>query len=620
MVENRKQNTTFYPLSSIVNKNPMDEIARIRERTDLVSFISEYISLKKMGRNFKAICPFHQEKTPSFIVSPERQIWHCFGGCGKGGDVFTFLMEYENLEFVEALRILAKRAGVELRESGFERGISSKKERIYILNKIAMDFYHFVLTKHKAGEEALKYLIDIRKIDSKLIETFMIGLSPKDGTSLSNYLIQKKKFKKEDLIEAGLAFYRGLSTGQVRVLDFFRNRIMFPLLDQRGNVVGFSGRAIEESLSSGKYINTRDTIVYHKGSMFFGLNIAKDEIKKMDKAIIMEGEFDVISSYGIGVKNVIAVKGTALTDNQASLISRFTDNVCLCFDQDDAGYEATKRSLSSLEKKGLNITVAEVKNGKDADEAIKNDPISFKKSIKQDVAVYDYLLSRILSIYDKDTIDGKRKISVNFLPIISRIGNEIVKEHYLRKLSTKLDISLDALVKEMEKIEKKEAINIKENIVSVKKQSLTRREVLEEYLTSLVIQYENPKIVLEKANHTLSNYEFETLSYGKVLNHLLIFLKKSPVFNSRNFLETLPKELLATYDTCFLYPLPKFSDTKHSEMEAVKIATELRVLFLKDKIKEISSNLRSREKEEDIKKIEVLEKELSSIINLLSEG
>jgi DNA primase len=169
----------------------MDEVTQIRERIDLVSFISEYFPLKKMGRNFKAVCPFHNEKTPSFVVSPERQIWHCFGGCNKGGDVYTFLMEYENLEFVEALRILAKRTGIQLRESSFDVGVSSKKEIIYKLNRAALDFYHYVLTKHGAGKKALAYLAENRKLDARLIETFMLGFSPKEGDSLSNYLINK---------------------------------------------------------------------------------------------------------------------------------------------------------------------------------------------------------------------------------------------------------------------------------------------------------------------------------------------------------------------------------------------------------------------------------------------
>lgn len=591
----------------------MDEVAQIRERIDIVSFISEYVPLKKMGRNFKAVCPFHNEKTPSFVVSPERQIWHCFGGCGKGGDVYTFLMEYENLEFVEALRILAKRTGIQLKQSDFQTGISGKKELIYKLNKTALEFYHYVLVHHKAGKKALIYLTEERKLDARLIETFMIGFSPKDGVDLSNYLINKKKYKKEDLIEAGLAFYSGS-----RVVDFFRGRVMFPLFDHRDNVVGFSGRAIVEAVNAGKYINTRDTIVYHKGSMFFGLNTAKGEIKKLDKAIIVEGELDVISCFSIGIKNVVAVKGTALTENQVALIARFTNNICLCFDKDEAGYEAAKRSLPVLEKKGINITTCIFDGAKDADEAIKTDPIAFKKSIKKDVPIYDFIFSKTFSLFEKDRVYGKRKISEELLPIFTRISNEIVKEHYLKKLSLDLDVSLDALSKEVEKIERKEII--KEEIAEVKQEKRDRREVLEDYLLALIVQNENAKKVLERCLEILKDYEFKAVSYKKIINFLTDYFKTNNIFDAKVFLKNLPKELASSFDSSYLFPMPSFEDDSKYTLEAEKVAAELRALFLKNRIKEISIRLKNGDKDEDIEKVSDLEQELALTIRLLSRS
>ena len=597
----------------------MDEVAQIRERIDIVSFISEYVPLKKMGRNFKAICPFHNEKTPSFVVSPERQIWHCFGGCGKGGDVYTFLMEYENLEFVEALRILAKRTGVQLKQSNFQTGVSGRKETIYKLNRSALEFYHYVLMQHKAGKKALSYLTKERKMDTRLIETFMIGFSPKDGVDLSNYLINKKKYKKEDLIEAGLAFYPSASLRTSSgVVDFFRGRVMFPLFDHRDNVVGFSGRAIDESYSGGKYINTRDTLVYHKGSMFFGLNTAKEEIKKLDKAIIVEGELDVISCFSIGVKNAVAVKGTALTENQVALIARFTNNICLCFDRDEAGYEAAKRSLVSLEKKGMNITTCIFEKGKDADEAIKKDPISFKKSIKKDIPIYDFIFSKTFSAFEKDRVYGKRKISEELLPMFTRISNEIVKEHYFKKLSIDLDVSLDALSKEVEKIEKKEIV--KEEIAEIKKEKRDRREVLEDYLLALILQNENTKKVLERGLKILKDYKFEIISYKKIIDFLVDYFKTNNVFDAKIFLKILPKELATSFDTQYLFPLPKFENDNKYISETEKITAELRALFLKDRIKEISIRLKTEDKDDDIKKISDLERELASAIILLSNS
>jgi DNA primase len=382
-------------------------------------------------------------------------------------------------------------------------------------------------------------------------------------------------------------------------------------------VVGFSGRAVEEPYSGGKYINTRETLVYHKGSMFFGLNTAKEEIKKLDKAIIVEGELDVISCFSIGIKNVVAVKGTALTENQVALINRFTNNICLCFDKDDAGYEATKKSLVSLEKKGANITTCFLGNAKDADEAIKNDPIAFKKSIKKDIPAYDYIFSRTFSSMEKDRVYGKRKIASELLSMFMGISNEIVKEHYLRKLSLELDVSLDALSKEMEKIEKKEVVT--ENVFVAKKDRRSRAEILEDYLMSLIVQHDNPKLILEKCLLILKDYKFEVESYRKIINYLSEFFKNNNSFSSKKFPNILPKELVSSFDVSYLSPIPKLDEDKRYEAEVEKVAGELRIIFLKNKIREISDSLKKGEKDDDLKKVGDLEKELSLAIGLLGK-
>ena len=592
----------------------MDDVARVREKIDIVSLISEYIPLKKMGRNFKALCPFHTESTPSFVVSPERQIWHCFGGGAKGGGCFEFLMEYEHLEFGEALRTLAKKAGVELRDSAFAKGLSSKKEKIYKLNRLANEFFHFVLTKHVVGKKALSYLSSDRKIDDRLIETFMIGFSPKSSNALVNYLINKKGYKKEDLIDAGLAFQRNRD-----IVDFFRGRIMFPLFDHRGNIVGFSGRLLSEVAGlGGKYINTKETLAYHKGSMFFGLNTAIPEIKNKDNCIVVEGELDVVSMFKEGIKNAVAIKGTALTDDQASLLSRFTQNVTLCFDQDNAGWMATERSLGVLEKKGFNVKVIKITNAKDPDEAVRSDPFSFKKDIKESIGIYDYFLQRSLTLYNKNTIEGKKNISDFLLPVIERIENQIVKEHYLKKLSLELDTTYDSLLKQVEKIEKKEAGEDSKKTIKADKSS--RREILEEYLLAIVAQYENPSQITDKVSSIIKDYVFETPSYKKILDSLSLYAQKNDDFSSKKFLNDLPSELIKTFDTCFLLPIPKFEDLGKHRVEIEKVARELRVIFLKNKIKEITENLRGKEKEENSKEIESLGKEASMLINLLSQS
>ena len=358
-------------------------------------------------------------------------------------------------------------------------------------------------------------------------------------------------------------------------------------------------------------------MVYHKGSMFFGLNTAKTEIKKTDKAIIVEGELDVISCFSAGVTNVVAVKGTALTENQVALISRFTNNVCLCFDQDEAGYEATKRSLLVLEKKGMNITTCILEDAKDSDEAIKKDPISFKKSIKKDVPIYDFIFSRTFSAFEKDRVYGKRKISEELLPIFTRISNEIVKEHYLKKLSLDLDVSLEALSKEVEKIEKKEIVK---ETSEIKNEKRDRRELLEDYLLALILQNENTKKVLQRSLKIIKDYKFETVSYKKIIDFLADFLKTNIVFDAKTFLKILPKELASSFDTSYLFPLPKFEDDSKYTLEAEKVAAELRTLFLKLRIKEISIRLKTGDKDDDIKKVSDLERELALTISLLSKS
>lgn len=593
----------------------MDQVAQVREKIDIVSLISEYLPLKKTGRNFKINCPFHQEKTPSFIVSPERQIWHCFG-CQKGGDAFTFLMEYENLEFPEALRILAKKVGIELQQTPFETGVSSKKEKIYAINQLSCEFYHYLLVTHNVGKKALKYLLEKRRIKMSVLNTFRLGFSPGLGNALSNYLIIKKKYKKEDLIDAGLASFR-----ETRLVDFFTNRIMFPLFDHRGNVVGFSGRIIDDSSpQDSKYINTRETLVYHKGSVFFGLNTAKDEIKKEGRAIIMEGEFDVISSFQEGLTTAVAVKGTALTEEQANLISRFTKMISLCFDQDKAGAEAMKRSLKVLEEKGLGIKVIVLPFGKDADEAIKKNPSSFKKAVRNEVGVYDFLLFRALANFDKKTGEGKKKIGDELLPFFAQIENEIIKEFYLKKLSTELEISYESLVRQIEKF-KKEAEGFTQSSPSQSGEKKERIEVLEEYLLSLILQAKNLKVVLEKTENILSAFRCETLAYQKILDHLFSYFatpKGANIFEAKKFLATLPDELVAAFDTCYLFPLPKFeNETKYQE-EVVKMTEELRILYLRKRIKIVSEKIKDKEKQGKEEELKLLKKEFRDLTSLLS--
>jgi DNA primase len=586
----------------------MDQVTEIREKIDIVSFLADYLPLKKAGRNFKTTCPFHNEKTASLVISPERQIWHCFG-CGKGGDVYTFLMEYENMEFPEALRSLAKKAGVTLKESSFKQGEYSEKENIFTVNNHALKFYHYVLTELPAGKEALSYLLDKRKINRGIIDTFQLGFAPSTGSALSNYLSKKKDFKNRDLVAAGVSIERGTN-----LYDFFRGRIIFPLFDHRGNVTGFSGRALND-VDMPKYLNTKETAVYHKGSMFFGLNTAKDEIKQKQDAILVEGEFDAISMYMEGIKNAVAIKGTALTEAQVALLARFTPKVTLCLDQDNAGFEATRRSLEVLEKKGMTTAIIAIKDGKDPDEALKNNPGEFKKAMRENLGVYDYLIDKFVSENNKDSAQGKKAIADNLLPLFANISNEIIKEHYLKKLSGIFEISLDSLFKEVGKLQKK---NLEDKISIPARDKRSRRENLEEYLISLIVQSENPQKVVEDNKENLKTYKFMTPSFGKILDSLIDYLKTNQKLDQEKFSNLLSKELIQAFNTCFLFPLPALEEDRYEE-EIKKVIKELLTLFVKERVNIITSEIKIKEKEGG-QNTEELKEELSKLISLLPKS
>ena len=588
----------------------MDQATEVREKIDIVSLISEYLPLKKMGRNFKTNCPFHNENTPSFVISPERQIWHCFG-CGKGGDAFTFLMEYENMEFPEALRALAKKAGITIKETAFKKEEYSEKEKIFTINNQALKFYHYILTEHSIGKAALTYLLEKRKINKGIIDTFELGFAPSNGSALSDYLIKKKGYKNRDLLIAGISFERN-----GKLSDFFRGRIIFPLFDHRGNVTGFSARALDDN-NQPKYLNTKETAVYHKGSMFFGLNGAKEEIKQKQDAIIVEGEFDMISLFMEGIKNVVAIKGTALTENQVNLLARFTPKVTLCLDQDNAGFEATRRSLETIEKKGLTTAIIVTSEGKDPDEAIKKNPAAFKKAIKENLGVYDYLTEKFVSETNKDTAAGKKEITDNLLPLFGNITNEVVKEHYLKKLSSILDISFESLLKEVEKSKKKD---LEDKIIIPKKDKRTRREILEEYLLALIVQNENPKKVIEANNEMLLKYKFESAVLQKILNDLILFFVKQEKLDIKEFSKALSKELIQTFDVCYLFPLPKFLEEEKQEEEVKKVSKELFTLFLKERINTLSMQIKVKGQAKITEDTEDLEKELTELVSLLPKN
>ncbi|HVZ67090.1 MAG TPA: DNA primase [Patescibacteria group bacterium] len=584
----------------------MDDIDKVKQKIDIVDVIGSYIQLKKAGRNFKSNCPFHNEKSASFVVSPERQIWHCFG-CQKGGDVFTFVQEYENIDFGEALKELALRVGIKLSAPAARTEREKKQESIYSLNHLTSQFYNYLLLSHPAGKKALDYLINERKMSIPLIKTFNLGFAP-NNDALVKYLIGKKKYTEDEVLNAGLGFRRGRY-----VSDFFRDRIIFPIIDARGNVIAFSGRGLTPETQP-KYVNTRETPVYVKGDTLYGINLARDGIKKEGKVIIVEGEFDVITSHREGITNIVAVKGTALTENQIKLLKRFANKFVFCFDTDKAGTEAQRRSIQLIEHEGITATVIIPPQGKDPDELLNENPASFKKAMKDDINVYDFIIDSAISESDKTTAEGMKSILNRTLPYITAIENEVIKEHYLKKLAEKLDVSLDSVTRQAQKSVRPESKRVAEDAV---KQS-SREEKFEIYLLSLILQSERPKEYLVEARTVLDGIPLSTPSYEKVLKHLEQYEQKGVNFDAQDFSSFLPSELRMAFDTASIAPISEFTNDAKLKSEIDKIARQVKQIGVKSKLKKLSSMIQEAEKEKNSEKLDEYEREFDKFSKLLN--
>jgi DNA primase len=404
----------------------MDHLEEIRSRLGIEELVSSYVQLKKAGRNLKGLCPFHSEKSPSFIVSPDKGIAWCFG-CQKGGDIFKFTQLVENIDFGEAVKMLAERAHVELPRSMPKE--HNKRLRLIEANEKTTQFYESALEK---APIALEYLAK-RGMPSEVYKKYRIGYSPDSFDALKSFL-SAESFNAAELVEGGLLSQRSMA--DKTTYDRFRNRLMFPIFDHQGAVVGFSGRILEQG--EPKYINSPETPAYNKSAVVYGLNFAKEAIKKEDQAILMEGFMDVIAAHTAGTLNAVATSGTALTPLQLKLIARFTKNVAFCFDQDEAGLEATRRAIELAQLAEMNIKVIMVPNGKDPDECIKNDPEAWQVAAKNPVTVMDFFFAYARRHHDPKTMEGKRGYMQILLPVIKTYASEVEQGEYLNRLAVEL--------------------------------------------------------------------------------------------------------------------------------------------------------------------------------------
>ncbi|MDP8258993.1 MAG: DNA primase [Candidatus Aadella gelida] len=421
---------------------PQEVIDRIIDTLDIVEVISEYTHLKKNGRNFKACCPFHDEKTPSFVVSPEKQIYHCFG-CSAGGNAIGFIMQHENMSFPEAVEKAAAIAGITLpKYSGEDKKKTSLAGQLYEVNKVASVFYENYLRSEK-GKKALDYLKK-RGFTGDAIVKFKIGYAPDEWEGLKKYCA-KKKIAPLLLKQAGLTLTSEKGKGDY---DRFRNRIIFPIFNERDNILGFGGRVMDASLP--KYINSPETVIYTKGNVLYGLNFSKRGIRDKGFVTITEGYMDVVIPSQFGIDNTVAASGTALTTNQVSMLKKYTDTAVMVFDADKAGEAASLRGLDLLIEEGMKVRIATLPEGDDPDSFIrKQGPDKFTEQIKSAKDLFDYKLDLLINKFGKKDIGN---ISSEMLPTISRVKNMVVQSGYLKTLAERLDIHEESLRHEINKV------------------------------------------------------------------------------------------------------------------------------------------------------------------------
>ncbi len=468
----------------------MSQIQQVKEAIDIVEIIGQRVELKRAGTYFKGLCPFHAEKSPSFFVSEVMQRFKCFG-CAKGGDVFEFLQQYENMTFYEALEYLADKAGIKL-ENELRSHDDEQRQQLLAVLDLTREYYHYILTKHKAGATARQYLHD-RQTTADSIKLFQMGYALPQWDGLIAYLHRKKKYPLELLMDAGLVI-KGKGG---RYYDRFRDRIMFPLRNARGQVAGFSGRimpniADDKAKQEAKYINTPETLLYHKSKMLFGYSELHQQIREKKEVLVVEGEFDVITSTQAHVNHIVAIKGSALTEDHAILLNRTVERVLLALDKDSAGVEATKRALHGFNPQDLDLRGIEIPEGKDPDEVARSQPKLWREVVERSISAYEFLLQASLDAHDSSTVSGKRKIIQELAPDFWLIESQVEREFYIQRLAKLIQVQPEILKSDIKHFaEKKRLPDLKPTVTQkTEVKPPSRRGQLERYITFLLLRGE----------------------------------------------------------------------------------------------------------------------------------
>ena len=598
-----------------MNGSPVDEI---KNRLDIVDVISGYVKLKKAGKDHKALCPFHSEKAPSFFVSPSKQIWHCFG-CSSGGDMFSFVMQIEGVEFVDALRILARKAGVTLKKQDPE--LQSQRSKLYEVCQEAAEFFEENLKKTKGVQDYLKK----RGISSKSIKEFRIGYAFDSWDSLYGHLTDLG-YKADNIEKAGLIIQKqsvtrlpagkaGNSQSVTRnYYDRFRKRIMFPICDLSGQVIGFTGRIFKGDESTAKYVNSPETLIFNKSRILYGLDKAKVDIRKKEQCILVEGQTDTVMSYQAGVKNTIATSGTALTPDHLRIIKRYTDNLLLAFDTDTAGEVATKKSIGLAQQAEFNVKVIILSKDKDPADIIKGNPKAWKKNIEEAKPIMEFYFDNAFSKYNLKKLGDKRLAAKELLPPIKRIANEIERAHWLQVLASKLNVQEKLLNEALSKVRGPEEDSPSqilqgktwEGKAALKK---SRLQNLEENLLGFILKYPEHLDCLKK---NLTSEYFTTPATQKIFQELKK-QKSGKEINVKKF----QKEILLDQPYYLEHIVFQIEHYNLKDKDVLKetdfCLKEIKSNYFKKKLSEISSAIKRAEREGDKKGTKKLTEEFNKL-------
>lgn len=575
----------------------------IRNKTDILQIVGEYVPMKKRGKNYLGLCPFHSEKTPSFTVSPDKQIFHCFG-CNEGGNVFSFVMKIENIGFSEAVELLGERLGIKVQKTGLSPALQSDKDRYVGIMGLANDFYAEMLGSSE-GESARKY-IGKRGLSDAAVKVFNLGYSPDRWDSLLNFLF-KRGVANRDMEKLGLIIERSDKSGYY---DRFRGRLMFPIFDLRGRAIGFSGRILpsdKPSEEEAKYINSPDSPIYNKGYSVYGISVTKDEIKKTRTAVLVEGNADLISCWQAGIRNVVCPLGTALTQNQAKMIHRFADNVILALDRDAAGSAATARSVEILKEEGLSVKVSRYEGGKDPDEAIKSAGAeSFIRSIMDAVPWMEYMIQYAISKYNLNEIEGRAKAAKEAALIIAQEKEALIQSEYIKLAANKLGFSPDEIASEVKRRafypKGGEAASLKR---STEKPS-SKTEKAEETLIKLSV---NNKGIMDLLKHSISWQEFT----GKETRMIAEILQTADV--DQEGLTHFMLDNLPDASSRSLFSKIMVGDHPADDMEKVArdCLNTIKAHHVKSKMDGIREEIMAAEKEGRLENVSMLHKEFKGL-------